>query len=81
MFQYVLDRIGTFCRENSHGGIASHPDRQLCHEEMGAVFRQQANASAGLQIQTFQMRSHAARLIQRLRPRVIHNLVVAQGLC
>ena len=78
--QHVVDRLGGLGRKDGDRGVAGHPDRDLGHDEVGAVLRQDRDARAGRVAAALQVRRHAARLVDHLAPRVVDHLVVADRL-
>ena len=80
VLQNVADGLCRLGWEDRHGCAARHPDRQLRHEEVRAILGQQCNACTGLQTLRLDVRSHAARLVQRLAPGVINHLPATNGL-
>ena len=66
--------------EDGHRGVAGHPNSQLGHKEVGAVFGQDANARARRKAQAVQVGGHAPRLVHGLAPGVVHHLALAHRL-
>ncbi len=78
--QHVIDRLGGLGREDGHGRVPGHPDRQLRHDEVRAVLRQNRDARTPRETLALQVRGHAPRLVNRLAPGGVHDLVVADRL-
>ena len=80
----VLEHIGNSLRclgrKNRNRAAAGHPNGQLGHDEVRAVFRQNSDARARLDVETFYMRCHAPGLVQGLSPGVVQHRTAADGL-
>ena len=77
---YLRNKIDSETRMQGNGDMTGHPDSQVSHDPVGAVGRQQANATAGWQLQTCKVASSAARLLANLGPGQTLNTAVRQRL-
>ena len=73
VFQHELDGFCSFGGEDGCGGAASHPDGQLGHDEVGAVFGQDGDTGAGFEVLGLDVGGHAAGLVQGLGPGVVSD--------
>jgi hypothetical protein len=80
VFEYVADGVGGFGREDGNRRTARHPDGEFGDEKVRAVLRQDGDARAGLEPKALQMRRHAARFIEGLRPGVVAHQPAAERL-
>ena len=80
VLQHKFHGVGTLRGEDGDGGVTRHPNRQFCEEEMRTVFGQDGDFGAMGQPQRLQMRRHAPRLIDSLRPGEVLHLSLTGGL-
>ena len=80
VLEHKPNGVGVFSGENGHRGVTGHPNGQLGHEKVGAVFRQDAHFGPRRQALALQMRGHAPRLVHGLRPGVGDHLTPTGGL-
>ncbi len=74
VLEHEAHGVGGLGGEDRHRGVAAEPDRQLGHEEVRAVLRQDGDARAAREAPALQVRGHAARLVEHLAPGVVDDL-------
>ena len=75
--EHVADGLGRLGGEDGHRGVAAQPDGQLGHDEVRAVLRQDGDARAAREAVALQVRGHAPRLVEHLRPGVVDDAALA----
>ena len=76
----LADRLGRERGVQRHRHVAGHPDREVAHQPVRAVLRQDRDARARLEAQALQVRRHAAGFVHHLRPGVVAHRAAAERL-
>jgi hypothetical protein len=80
VFEHITNGVRVFSGEDRHRGVTGHPNGQLGHEKVSAIFGQDAHFGTGRQAQALQVRGHAPRLVHGLGPGVRGHLPPTGGL-
>ena len=74
--QHIANGFASFGWEDGHRGAACHPDGQLRHDEVRAIFGQDGHFGTRRQVVGFQISGHRTGLTQGFSPGVVNHLTL-----